>query len=356
MPKIALLTTGGTIAGMSSGDPHRDSEGHSVRGYRAGALSGRDLLEQVGGLEDIADIELEELAGIDSVEMNPGNWVDFAEHMFPYIERPDIDGIVLTHGTDTMAWTAMALAMQLQNPGKPIILTGAMLPPDQALDHVKLHLRASTYLAAHSGIDEVSVCFSGNPESTFTELYHAARVVKYAASAWNAFSNPIEEPLATFKGGKLTRNPKAPQRSEEGLPKLVKGFVPITQVTYVIGASPLPNNGNERGVLLDIPGRVGNNQRVYDYAFCALARGIPVAITGESGEYQNMPTEKELSLLRAGAAFMGRLNPHKAGVKLAWAIAQTRGDIFSTRTLMYKDIAGELAGLQLSPTYVGIRS
>lgn len=118
MPRLALLATGGTIAG--TGDPQH---------YQAATLDAATLFTGVPGLNEMAQWQVEQIFQLDSRDIRPQQWITLAERIAALQAAPDIDGIVVTHGTDTLEETAFALHLLLP-PGKPIVLTAAMRPAD----------------------------------------------------------------------------------------------------------------------------------------------------------------------------------------------------------------------------------
>jgi L-asparaginase type II len=116
MPCLALLTTGGTIAG--TGDVNR---------YSAAQLGAQDLLAAVPGLGALADLRVDEVFARDSRDLTPAHWLQLASRILALIDDSSVDGIVVTHGTDTLEETAFALHLLLPT-HKPVVLTAAMRP------------------------------------------------------------------------------------------------------------------------------------------------------------------------------------------------------------------------------------
>lgn len=116
MPTLALLATGGTIAG--SGPQHH---------YTAGVLDATTLLAAVPDLSALSDWRVEQLFSLDSRDMQPAHWLQLAERIHALQADPSIDGIIVTHGTDTLEETAFALH-HLVKTSKPVVLTAAMRP------------------------------------------------------------------------------------------------------------------------------------------------------------------------------------------------------------------------------------
>lgn len=118
-PRIRLLATGGTIAGAQT---HA-----TARGYTAAAFSTEALLAAVPQLPALAEIELEQVAAIGSQDMDDATWLIVAARTQAALERPEIAGVVITHGTDTMEETAFFLNLTVAS-DKPVVLVGAMRP------------------------------------------------------------------------------------------------------------------------------------------------------------------------------------------------------------------------------------
>jgi len=118
-PKIVLLATGGTIAGVQPGpnDP----------GYKAGEVSVDQLIKAVPQLKDMADITGEQIASIGSQTMTNDVWLKLADRANAVLKQSDVDGVVITHGTDTLEETAYFLSLVLKS-DKPVVLVGSMRP------------------------------------------------------------------------------------------------------------------------------------------------------------------------------------------------------------------------------------
>lgn len=119
-PKILILGTGGTIAGVSTAQPTDAS-------YRAGVLDIAQLVSAAPGIERLADLRAEQLASIDSKDMRPAVWERLASRIAQWFRQSDAIGCVVTHGSDTLEETAYFLQCVLPL-GKPVVLTAAMRP------------------------------------------------------------------------------------------------------------------------------------------------------------------------------------------------------------------------------------
>jgi L-asparaginase len=174
--KILLIHTGGTI-GM-------------VRDETSGVLKPdhfyEHLLNMIPELSSVADIEVEIPFLFDSAELDFSHWQALAGIIRARIGRTD--GVVITHGTDTLAYTASALSFMLQNLPIPVVLTGAQKPLAELRSDARANLVNAVELAT-AGIPEVALCFDNR-------LMRGNRTSKSHISHFDAFTSPNYPPLA----------------------------------------------------------------------------------------------------------------------------------------------------------------
>jgi len=118
-PKIEVLATGGTIAGAQASS--------SDVGYKSGTFSVDDLIKAVPQLKDLADLTGEQVANIASQTMNHEVWLKLAKRVNEVLKDGGADGVVTTHGTDTLEETAYFLSLVVKS-DKPVVLVGSMRP------------------------------------------------------------------------------------------------------------------------------------------------------------------------------------------------------------------------------------
>lgn len=116
---VVLLATGGTIAG--SGEQGKET------GYKSGAVSIDSIVDAVPGIEDLANIEAVQVCNVNSDDITAEIWIELANKINKYAKDPNVSGIVITHGTDTMEETAYFLNLTVKT-DKPVVLTGSMRP------------------------------------------------------------------------------------------------------------------------------------------------------------------------------------------------------------------------------------
>ncbi|MEM1515852.1 MAG: Glu-tRNA(Gln) amidotransferase subunit GatD, partial [Candidatus Bathyarchaeia archaeon] len=192
LPKVSIISTGGTIASRVD--------------YRTGAvrpvMSASDLYSIVPELADIAIIETEILFNIFSEDMVPRHWSGMAEAAARHI-KSGVHGVVITHGTDTMGYSAAALSFALQNLPVPVILVGAQRSSDRPSSDAALNLIGAVLAASRAPFAEVSVAMHETPSDESIVLHRGARVRKCHTSRRDAFKTINASPLARIVGNEI---------------------------------------------------------------------------------------------------------------------------------------------------------
>lgn len=119
LPRVAVLATGGTIAGQA--------DARAANAYNAGAVSAQQLVQAVPGIEKVATLATEQVASIGSQDMNDKVWLALAKRIQQIFDRNEADAVVITHGTDTLEETAFFLDNVLRT-DKPVVIVGSMRP------------------------------------------------------------------------------------------------------------------------------------------------------------------------------------------------------------------------------------
>ena len=179
--RILLIGTGGTIA----------STKHSL-GLRP-ELNIDELINLSGIPQDKCSLAGITIMNIDSTNMTPDRWVDIARCIQRNYER--FDGFVITHGTDTMAYTSAALTYIFCNLNKPVIITGSQYPITEAYTDAVQNLTDAVYFAMEN-ISGVFICFDGN-------LIAGTRAIKVKTKSYDAFDSVNFPIVARIKHQKV---------------------------------------------------------------------------------------------------------------------------------------------------------
>lgn len=173
MKRILLLTTGGTIASSQS------EEG------LVPSLTSEEILSYLGYHGSELEVECEDLMRLDSSNMQPEEWIMIAQRIAQCYQS--YDGIVLSHGTDTMAYTASALSFMLKNLPIPLMITGSQLPLLHPLSDGVDNIRTA-FQAAMQPMQGVYVCFN-------RKIMLATRAVKVRTMNFDAFESVNVDPV-----------------------------------------------------------------------------------------------------------------------------------------------------------------
>lgn len=277
-PCIVVLGSGGTIAGAAA------SALDNV-GYQAGQVGVAQLLAAVPALASHA-IEAEQVAQIDSSDMHDALWQRLAQRAAHHLARPEVKGLVLTHGTDTLEETAWFLQRVLA-PAKPLVLTAAMRPATSLAADGPQNLLDAVRLAEWPGARGVLVALAGR-------VFGAAEVQKLHSYRTDTFSAPDMGPLARMVEGEV--QPLRPW--PEGTPQGVLGDLPWPWVELLTN-------------------HAGADARAVQALAAAGVRGLVIAGTGSGSVHEAW---------RAALA-----DAEGAGVRVALASRCPGGPVLSAR-------------------------
>lgn len=321
MPKVLVLLTGGTL-GMT-GTPLEP------------ARFATHLTSAVPELAQLAEIETRIICNLDSSDVGPEQWSALAATIAG--ERTNYDGFVVIHGTDTMAYTASALAFALRGLDRPVVLTGAQRPLSALRTDARRNL-ADAVEVATTAVAEVCVCFDGM-------LLRGCRTTKANAHDYRAFESPGTEPLARLgvdiEFGNHLRRPEQPFSCD---PRFDEGVVVVRAWPGMSSEFVDHVTAEARGVVLAAYGMgtvPTHATPVAEAVGRAVERGVDVVVVTQSagtvdlGAYRN-----SLPLAEAGAISGRRMRIEAAVPKLMHALA-TITDREERRDYLARDVAGE---------------
>ena len=269
-----ILGTGGTIAGRAS----RPGDGV---GYVAGQVSVEDLLASIPSMAGLP-LEVEQVAQVDSKDMGFALWQQLATRLAFHLRRPEVDAVVITHGTDTIEETAFFLQTVLR-PAKPVVFTCAMRPATALVPDGPQNLVDALAVASHPGAQGVVLVCAG-------KIHSAADVSKVHTYRVDAFDSGDAGPLGCVEEGRVRLFRPWPLASE------TEGWDPVAlQRIQSVQAMPpvvvLTSHADADGTLV----RALLSCR--DAAQGPAVRGIVVAGTGNGTVHQAL----EAALLEAQA-------------------------------------------------------
>jgi len=286
-----------------------------------------DLLTELPVLNRIADIETRILFNYDSSDMQPHHWVELGAAIHGALDErlPDgsraFDGVVVLHGTDTMAYTASALAFLLPGLDRPVVLTGAQRPLAEVRTDARSNLVDACHLATMD-LPEVAIAFNAR-------LLRGCRAIKMDAWALDAFASPSCAPLVTLgvtveRGTHiLPARPRAEFDARIEAKVLAVRLFPGLDPKLLLGAL----RSGVRGLLLEGFGS-GNIPRLENSLVPvvrdAVARDVPVVIVSQCarGAVDLTRYEGGAAALGEGAIGAGAMTAEAAVAKLMLALGR----------------------------------
>lgn len=320
LKRIALLSTGGTIASIPGQD------GRAI----AGALAGETLLAQTE-LEGRFEVIVESVFQKASNSIGPVEWHTLASRCQALAAGGEIDGIVITHGTDTLEDTAYYLHSVVDTRAVPVVVTGSQRTPHALGSDAFANLRQAIELAASASARGLGVLVSFNQS-----VYSAGFVRKVSSYQLNGFDAPGLGPVGLLDEGHFhfLQRPIVQEllTSTADLPRV--DILPAYGGAHVETAEAILASG-PRGLVLDALGRGQVPPQWLPPIARAISEGMTVAVctstlhgaTHQSYEYPGTLHELE----NAGAFGVSHLSARKARIRLALCLAAGRRDTESLR-------------------------
>jgi len=314
-PRVVILATGGTIAGSAASQ--------TQAGYSSGQVGVEVLIDAVPQLSDLADVSGEQIANVGSQNMNDEVWLKLAKRINELGRSSEVDGVVITHGTDTMEETAYFLNLVVKT-DKPVVLTGSMRPSTALSADGPLNIFNAVAVAADRAARGRGVLVVAN------DSIHGARaIIKSNTTHVETFLSPQRGLIGSVQYGKTLyfRGPYAlhTTRSEfsvEGLDKL-----PRVDIVYIYEdvSGDLIEAAVKAGAKGIVTAGVGNGNMT-DSALQALVHAatqgvvcvrstrVPTGFVGRNVEVDDDET---------GLVASYEHNPQKARVLLRLALTKT---------------------------------
>ena len=315
-PNIVIMATGGTIAGSA--------ESNVQAGYSSGQVGVEVLINAVPELKKIANIKGEQISNIGSQNMNDGVWLKLAKRINAIIKNKDVDGVVITHGTDTMEETAYFLNLVVHCK-KPVVLTGSMRPSTALSADGPLNIFNAVAVAGDKEAWDRGVLVVANDK-----ILGARDILKTSATDVETFKAPGFGWIGTVHYG-VTRYYRRPfklhtYQTEFSVDKVDK--LPKVDIIYMYSSATgdLIDDAVENGAQAIVIAGVGNGNMT-DPAVKSLEKAVKkgvVCVRSSRVPTGYIDRNVELDDDKLGFIASYQLSPQKSRVLLKVALLKTK--------------------------------
>jgi glutamyl-tRNA(Gln) amidotransferase subunit D len=337
LPKILLLSTGGTIA--------------SKIDYRTGAvtpaITPKELNESVPELAKIANIESQILFSEYSENLQPQHWQSIAEKLDSFVDS-DYQGIIVTHGTDTMQYTASFLSFALSGYPIPIALVGSQRSSDRPSSDAALNLIAATRFLLECNTNGVFVVMHQDKNDELVACHMGTRVRKMHTSKRGAFETIGGDPSFLISEEKIVKATNEKFFTTEKYNPRTKLDTSVALVKYYPGCDPkiidFLINSKIKGIIFEGTGLGHVGKTMYDSIKKAHENGIFLGMTSQciDGRVRMTVYESGRDLMNLGVIPLKDMISEVALVKAMWALGNS-SNYEEFRELMLSKIASEFS-------------
>ena len=339
LPRVAIVSTGGTIASRVD--------------YRTGAvqpaLTAADLASVVPEISSIAQIDTHILFSEYSENIGPTHWKGMAEEVAKQING-GADGVVISHGTDTLHYTAAALSFAVANLPVPVLLVGAQRSSDRPSSDAASNLTGAVALAARANMASVCAAMHKDLSDHIIIAHRGTRVRKCHTSRRDAFKSINSNPIASYdlKTGQVELEDTVPKRDKSRKLVLKSHFDSHAQlIKFYPGFNPLiiesALSHGARGIVLEGTGLGHVSKQLFEPIKKAAKQEVPVFMTSQTiwGRVDMNVYNDGRDLLNLGVTPLEDMIPETAIVKLMWVTAQTKS-ASKIREMMLEPVSGEI--------------
>ena len=321
LPKILLLSTGGTIA--------------SKVDYRTGAvtpaLSAAELYETVPEIAKIANVDAEVLFSEYSENLQPEHWLEIAKKLDSIVDS-DYVGVIIAHGTDTMHYSSAFLSFALSGFKKPITLVGSQRSSDRPSSDAALNLISATKFLVNTKSKGVFVVMHQNESDDAVACHLGTRVRKNHTSKRSAFQTVGSEPAFVVYENKILENMKNSFFSENEYNPRINLDTKVALIKYHPGFNPEIIESliklEYRGIIFEGTGLGHVGRTMYDSIKKAKENGIFLGMTSQciDGRVSMTVYESGRDLLDMGIIPLENMIPEVALVKAMWVLGNSNSD------------------------------
>jgi len=333
LPSLSIVSTGGTIASRID--------------YRTGSVTSQfdasDILVAIPELAKIANYRTVPLAAILSENMKPAIWQDLARAVYNEI-KSGVSGVIITHGTDTMAFSAAAVTFMVDTP-VPIVFVGSQRSADRpSSDNAMNAVCAAS--AATSGLGEVAVVMHATTNDDTCAIHRGTRVRKMHSSRRDAFRSMGIDPIGSvaYPSREVTLKNSAVRRGSHTPALHDKLEEHVGLVQFWPGMSPdlIRSYEGYQGLVLAGTGLGHVSTALIPSLTKLIDGGTMVVMTSQclQGRVCDRVYDTGRDLLAAGVIEGGDMLPEVALVKLMWVLANEK-NFEKAAVLMQTDLKGE---------------
>jgi len=315
LPKIRVLATGGTIAGQQASA--------TDYGYKSGAYDVNSLLKAVPNLDKLAVITGEQVANIGSQDMNDEIWLKLAKRTNEVLKDPGTDGVLITHGTDTLEETSYFLTLVVKS-DKPVVMVGSMRPATAISADGPGNIYNGVAIAADSRASGKGTLVCLNDE-----FHYARNVVKTDTTSVQTFESINRGPAGLVHTGKVDWFEPMNKKVGKATPFSVDGLDRLPRVDVIYAhANMSPDlieaavRGGAKGLVVAGVGD-GNMTTAALEALKKAAKGGVVVVRSTRLEKGLVLRNNEVNDDEMGFVASGELNPAKSRVLLLLALTKT---------------------------------
>jgi L-asparaginase len=269
LPNVVILATGGTIAGAA--------ETGTQAGYTSGQIGIQTMIDAVPGIRELANITGEQLSNVGSQDMSIEIWLKLANRINELLASDDVDGIVITHGTDTQEETAYFLNLVVKS-DKPVVTTGSMRPSTAVSAEGPLNLYNAVAVAANPDAKGHGVMLVMNDQ-----IHSAQAVTKTNTTSVQTFMSPIQGLMGAVIYGKMEFYRKPHGIHTSGSEFSVKGVSSLPRVDIIYADVSMPSDliemsikAGAKGIVIAGVGNGNMNAGALKAAKAASEKGIVV--------------------------------------------------------------------------------
>jgi L-asparaginase len=317
-PNVVILATGGTIAGAAATS--------TQAGYTSGAVTIDAMLTAVPGIRDLANVRGEQISNVGSQDMSFDIMLTLAKRINELLAKGDVDGIVVTHGTDTMEETAFFLNLVVKS-DKPVVMVGSMRPSTAVSADGPLNLYNAVGVAVDPNAKGRGVLVVMND---WIQAAHS--LTKTSTTAVQTFMSPLRGIVGTANYGKndFYNSPewKHTVKSEFD----VTGVTKLPRVDIIFACADMPPDlidasasSGAKGIVIAGVGNGNMNKVSLDAASRAAKKGM-VVVRSSRVPTGSVGRNVEVNDDDMGFVASDELNPQKSRILLSLALLKPRSN------------------------------